>query len=124
MTLQKAVSTPLISISAMILVLLMLIPVAWAQSSDLLPLTKESPLVCGPREAAVGELVGIFGERAIGRGLSENGQTMLELFKSESGSWTVIVTDTQGVSCVLANGRAWVQPQGQNDGYVNAKKRN
>ena len=120
MNLRKAVSIPLISISALIVVLLMLTPAAWAQP----PLTEESPLMCGPRDAAVAELVGNFGEHAIGRGLSENGQAMLEVFKSESGSWTIIVTDAKGVSCVLANGQVWVQPKDKTVGYVNVNSRN
>ena len=69
-----------------------------AQSQAQPPVSRESSLVCGPRDAAVAELVGDLGEQIIGRGLSHNGQAMLEVFKSETGSWTVIVTDVNGVS--------------------------
>ena len=98
------------------LVILLTVSAVWAQP----PISEDRQLICGPRDAAVAELVGDFGEQVIGRGLSHNGQAMLEVFKSETGSWTVIVTDINGVSCVLANGQVWVQTQNRNDGYVHA----
>ena len=93
---------------------------AQAQSPAQGPVEEQSPLICGPRDAAIAELVGDFGEQVIGRGLSNNGQAKLEVFKSETGTWTIIVTDTKGVSCVLANGQVWVATQSQTDRYVNA----
>lgn len=33
--------------------------------------------------------------------------TILEIFTSPAGTWTVIATDTEGVSCVLAAGEGW-----------------
>ena len=123
MKLWTVALSALTSISVSALVILMLVSATWAQSSDRAPGAQVTQHVCGPRDAAVAELVGDFEERVIGRGLSENGQAMLEVFKSESGSWTVIVTDTYGVSCVLANGQVWLQTQIQGDGYVYANSR-
>lgn len=34
-------------------------------------------------------------------------EAVLEIFVSETGTWTVVVTDPQGVSCVLAAGQSW-----------------
>ncbi len=34
-------------------------------------------------------------------------EAVLEIFVSETGTWTVVVTDPAGVSCVLAAGQAW-----------------
>jgi hypothetical protein len=92
---------------------------AWSQSSE-----TNNPLVCGPRDVAVAELTGDFGEHVIGRGLSGNGQAMLEIYRRNAGTWTVIVTDVNGMSCVLANGTVWVDTQTNKDGYVfvNRKK--
>jgi len=84
----------------------------------------DSQLNCGPRDVAVAELAGDLGEQVIGRGLSLNGKAMLEVFKGESGSWTVIVTDTNGISCVLANGRVWVNTQSQPESYIHATAKN
>ena len=32
---------------------------------------------------------------------------MFELFASEEGGWTLVVTDVQGRSCVIGSGVAW-----------------
>ena len=34
---------------------------------------------------------------------------MFELFTSETGTWTLIVTDTEGNSCIIANGEGWFE---------------
>jgi hypothetical protein len=39
-------------------------------------------------------------------GLANNG-TMLEIATSGEGSWTILVTRPDGVSCVVATGEAW-----------------
>lgn len=63
--------------------------------------------VCTVRNEAVVLLEERFDEQVAGRGLAGDGQQMLELFVSETGSWTVLVSDTQGRSCVLASGESW-----------------
>ena len=114
MKFSKAVWSALTSV----LIVFFVTSEAWSQSSE-----KNSPLVCAPRDAAIAELSGHFNEQVIGRGLSTNGQAMLEIYKSNGGSWTVIVTDAKGVSCVLANGQVWIVTQTNNDKYVFAKSR-
>ena len=52
-------------------------------------------------------LEGQYGEKVSGRGLAQEGRAMVELFRSETGSWTLIVTDVNGRSCVMASGEAW-----------------
>lgn len=63
---------------------------------------------CGLREAAVSQLES-HNERVVGRGLAKEGRAMIELFVGDTGSWTVVVTDTQGRSCLVANGESWTQ---------------
>lgn len=65
---------------------------------------------CAVRNEAVVQLERQFDEQVAGRGLAANGQRMLELFVSETGSWTLLVSDPNGRSCVVASGEAW---QGQ-----------
>jgi len=36
-----------------------------------------------------------------------NARTVMEIFTSEKGTWTVLVTDTTGRSCITATGEAW-----------------
>lgn len=119
-TLKAILSAPSLSLVALALAILVLVSMTWVQPSH----ADESQLNCGPRDVAVAELAGDLGERVIGRGLSQNGKAMVEIFKSESGSWTVIVTDTNGVSCILANGQVWMNTQSQPDNYVSESEKN
>ncbi len=64
---------------------------------------------CGLRDAAVSQLESRYNERVVGRGLAKEGRAMIELFVGDAGSWTVVVTDTQGRSCLVANGESWTQ---------------
>lgn len=61
---------------------------------------------CGQRDNIVNTLDSQYQEspRAIGLVSQE---AVLEVFVSETGSWTVVVTNPQGVTCVLAAGQSW-----------------
>ena len=65
--------------------------------------------VCATHETATAQLEKQFNERVAGRGLANRGKAMVELFISEKGSWTVVVSDPNGRSCVLATGDNWQQ---------------
>ncbi|MFW6076452.1 MAG: hypothetical protein ACOC71_01760 [Hyphomicrobiales bacterium] len=80
-------------------------PVAAAQAQD-------TP--CAERTNVVDTLDSQYKEspRAIGLVSKE---AVLEVFVSDSGTWTVVVTDPEGVSCVLAAGQSWEEiPIGSN----------
>ena len=62
---------------------------------------------CAPRDKAVVQLEKQFGEFVSGRGLAVNGKRMIELFVSEKGSWTVLISDPKGLSCVVTSGENW-----------------
>jgi hypothetical protein len=36
-----------------------------------------------------------------------NPEAVMEIFTSSQGTWTVLVTNTKGVSCIIAAGEAW-----------------
>ncbi len=63
--------------------------------------------VCLPHDDAVAKLKNTYGEEKIGLGLGQRGASVVELFVSESGTWTVLVTRTNGMSCVAASGDNW-----------------
>ena len=67
----------------------------------------EEERVCLPRSNAIEQLSKQFKEKAIGRGLNNDGNIMLELYVSESGSWTVMLTNTKNVACLVASGESW-----------------
>ena len=60
--------------------------------------------VCGPRDQIVAALDGKFGEYRIGGGVTPNAASIIEIFVSESGTWTVVETTPDGVSCIAAVG--------------------
>ncbi len=62
---------------------------------------------CAPRDRAVIQLEKQFGEMVSGRGLATNGKRMIELLVSKKGSWTVLISDPNGRSCVMASGENW-----------------
>lgn len=62
---------------------------------------------CAPRELVMQQLAERFGETRRGIGLVQQGSVM-ELFASEAtGSWTIVVTAPNGVTCLMAAGQAW-----------------
>ncbi len=62
---------------------------------------------CVVRNDAVEQLGKKFGEAVTARGLSQNGKAMIELLVSDAGSWTVLVSDPAGQSCIIATGEDW-----------------
>lgn len=75
------------------------------------PAAAQAQQVCVMRDAAAERLEKQFGERVQGRGLANAGQAMFELFVGEKGSWTMVVSDPKGRSCVIASGDNWQQLQ-------------
>ena len=62
---------------------------------------------CGVRETVVAKLQNSYSESLVAGGLqgNKNVQTMVEVWASEkTGTFTVILTNPQGISCVVATG--------------------
>ena len=36
-----------------------------------------------------------------------NAKAVMEIFMSPQGTWTVVVTDTKGLACIIATGQDW-----------------
>jgi hypothetical protein len=64
------------------------------------------PMPCGIRDGIVKLLDGKYKEQLSGAGLGGQ-SSMVELFVSEKGSFTVLATNTQGISCIIATGQDW-----------------
>ena len=64
--------------------------------------------ICGSRNHVVKLLEGQFNETQTALGLVSN-KGIMELFTSGTGSWTIVFSDTRGVTCVIAAGEAWQQ---------------
>ena len=62
--------------------------------------------LCVSRAEFISRLSERYNESVHSLGLDANG-TVLEVFTSPKGSWTILVTRPDGVSCVVTTGEAW-----------------
>lgn len=67
---------------------------AWAQNP------------CGLRPKVIKRLAEGYGESRQSMGLGAN-NSLVEVFASEGGSWTITVTAPNGITCLLASGQAF-----------------
>ena len=70
------------------------------------------PNSCVPHDVAEEQLAILFNEKVVGLGLGKNQNTVVELFVSSHGSWTILVTMTNGMSCIAASGENWTASDG------------
>ncbi|UVD57581.1 hypothetical protein NE852_05085 [Rhizobium sp. Pop5] len=61
---------------------------------------------CAGRSEIVNFLDKNFAEKLTAIGLI-NESAILEVYAAESGTWTLVVTDVHGISCVLMSGDSW-----------------
>ncbi len=61
---------------------------------------------CGDRDDVVAILETKYQEKVSAIGLAGN-SGVVELYTSENGSWTILLTQTSGVSCMIAAGENW-----------------
>ena len=66
----------------------------------------EAQLACGDRGTVVASLHKKFSETPVSIGLASNG-TVIEVFASPQGTWTIVMTKPDGESCVLMAGDNW-----------------
>ena len=66
----------------------------------------EGARVCGAHNAIVEALTKSYAEKPAAMGLSANG-SMIEVFVSTRGSFTIVMTRPNGVSCLVTAGEGW-----------------
>ena len=62
--------------------------------------------VCGAHNDLVARLSAAFQERRVGYGVIGR-EAMIEVFVSTGGTWTMLMTDVKGRSCIVAAGDGW-----------------
>lgn len=62
--------------------------------------------LCGDRDDIVSRLSSGYQESVSALGIAGTGG-VVELFTSEKGSWTLLMTHPTGVSCLIAAGDSW-----------------
>ena len=66
--------------------------------------------LCAPRAAIVEKLKAEFGEEPEGLGVTDSGG-LFEILSSTSGTWTVLATGPNGVSCLVLSGDGWMSKE-------------
>lgn len=73
------------------------------------PVAAQTGGICGDRESVVQMLADRYGEARQSMGLQHDG-IILEMFANvETGTWTVLLTYSSGMTCLVATGEAWQQ---------------
>ena len=63
--------------------------------------------ICTDRSSLVEFLRKSHSEARIGLGLTTNGKGIVEVFVAPAGTWSLLVTTSDGRSCVIATGTDW-----------------
>jgi len=63
--------------------------------------------VCGVHNVVADKLKKVFKEEPVGQGLDSNGG-LVEVYVSESGTWTITITQADGISCLVGTGESWI----------------
>ncbi len=76
------------------------------------PAAAQQSRTCADRDKVLGKLETDFGETRQSYGLAAN-SSLIEVYASaETGTWTILVTTAQGVTCILAAGQAFENTKG------------
>jgi len=66
----------------------------------------EAQPVCGTHGSVVDNLKKGYSETPASMGVT-NGGAVIEVFTSEEGTWTLVITQPNGLSCLIASGENW-----------------
>ncbi len=89
--------------------------VALAAAFFTLPSQARADMTCGKRTEVIGALDKGYAEKPVSMGLASNGD-MIEVFASQTGSWTMIMTKPGGKTCLVASGEHWQDIPKRNTG--------
>lgn len=62
---------------------------------------------CGPRTEMLKYLKSEYQEVVFGQGVTAGGATIIEMTVSPKGTYTVLMTNIDGASCIMAAGTSW-----------------
>lgn len=68
---------------------------------------RADPQICGARAEILAELTNRYSEAPVAVGLANSG-VLIEVLTSDRGTtWTIIVSQPNGTSCLVAAGKQW-----------------
>ncbi|MBM3548500.1 MAG: hypothetical protein FJX54_16250 [Alphaproteobacteria bacterium] len=91
-----------------------------AQAQQRMP---NSQQICAPRAQLVEKLKAEFKEEPQAIGVTHSGG-LFEILSSESGTWTVLATGPNGVSCLVLSGDGWMSKMDRDNSTKVEGKRN
>ena len=94
-----------------------LIILAFIASMFLTVYSANAQTVCGERTSLLKQLSNNYKEIPISMGLASNG-SIVELTKSDKGTWTILLTNPRGVTCLIAAGEYWEILKQNKTGYA------
>lgn len=62
---------------------------------------------CGPRDSVVKALTDKFHEAPTAIGISDNGSLVEVLASADGATWSILLTQPDGTSCLVAAGESW-----------------
>ncbi len=71
------------------------------------------PALCGKRIELIKVLKNRYNEERVMVGLSQKSTEAFEVFASEQGTWTVLMTMRTGLTCIMASGHSWKGVRGK-----------
>lgn len=72
----------------------------------ILPFPVLAQAVCGERGEVAGKLKEKYKEAPVSMGLSNSG-SVVEVFASKTGTFTIVMTHPNGIACLMAAGENW-----------------
>ena len=66
-----------------------------------------SAAACAPRDDFARHLESTYQEKSEGLGVANDG-SLFELFASDNGTWSLLITNGSKISCIVAAGDMWV----------------
>ncbi len=76
---------------------------SWTESG-----TAQQQPACGKREDVVKTLLSKYSEKRRAMGIA-NPTMVIEIFTSRSGTWTILLTHSNGSSCIVSAGEDWAE---------------
>ena len=64
-------------------------------------------LACGDRTSLLKALADKYKEAPRALGLASSGKAVFEVYTSKTGTWTILMTTTTGMTCIMAAGHSW-----------------
>jgi hypothetical protein len=91
-------------------------------SISITPAQAQQQMLCGLRDEMGKMLENRFGEQPQAGGVV--GDRIVELLVSQTGSWTILITSTDGRACVVTGGEDWTDQPVTTPSKVKADKVN